>query len=375
MSGIYFHIPFCNSKCNYCDFYSRRGLEGIDELIKCELVELNLRKEYIGNEVITTIYFGGGTPSLLSINQINKLLDTVRHLFVISNECEITFEANPEDLTGEYLFQLFRLGINRLSIGMQSFNNETLKFLGRRHDNSRASYIIETAKNSGFENISVDLIFGIPGMSYENYICSLNEVINLNIQHVSAYLLTIENNTYLYKLFKNNKLCDVSENDLLTQFNDTIDILNENGFFQYEISNYAKPGFISRHNSSYWEDISYLGIGPSSHSYNKISRQWNISNTMKYCNYINQSKLFYEIEWLSEIDKFNEYIIKGLRTAKGISTLYISTNFNDEICRNFNSNVNKILKEGLIILEDETIKLTRKGFFLSDFVMRTFHYV
>ena len=375
MSGIYFHIPFCKSKCNYCDFYSRRDSKGIGELIYSEIAELNLRKEYIDNEDVSTIYFGGGTPSLLSIDQINNLLNTVRQLFVISDGCEITFEANPEDLTEEYLFRLFQLGINRLSIGMQSFNNETLNFLGRRHDSSRAYYIIETAKNAGFENISIDLIFGIPGMSYANYTSSLNEVINLNIQHVSAYLLTIEENTYLYKLFKNNKLCDISENDLLNQFNATIDILSENGFFQYEISNYAKPGFISRHNSSYWDDIPYLGIGPSSHSYNKISRQWNISDTLKYCNCINQSKIFYEVEMLSEIDKFNEYILKGLRTAKGISKRYISENFNEEICFNFINNVNNILKGDLIILDDETITLTRKGIFLSDFVIRALHFI
>jgi oxygen-independent coproporphyrinogen III oxidase len=376
MSGIYFHIPFCKSKCNYCDFYSEKVSEKvIDNVVKSELAELYLRKEYLNNDYVNTIYFGGGTPSLLSVNQVNILLDEVRNCFKVSNECEITFEANPEDLTEEYLFQLYNSGITRLSIGIQSFNNKILELLGRRHDNTRLKYIIETAKRAGFDNISVDLIFGIPGMTYENYVNSVNYVINLDIQHVSAYMLSIEKNTKFFRLYASNLIKDISEEDLINQFNATIDILSKNGFFHYEISNYAKEGFISQHNSSYWKEVPYLGIGPSAHSYNLISRQWNISDIKKYCAYVGQSESFYEVEVLTENDRYNEYILKGLRTAAGISKKHISTNFRVEIVNYFMKCIDRILADDLIVLNNETITLTRKGIFLSDFVNRLFYFV
>ncbi|MEI6677839.1 MAG: radical SAM family heme chaperone HemW [Mariniphaga sp.] len=370
MSGIYFHIPFCKSKCNYCDFYSGRNLQRIDELVKSEIAELIVRKDYILNEVVNTIYFGGGSPSLLSIEQILLILSTVREYYNVSETCEITLEANPEDLTQEYLFLLFQSGVNRLSIGIQSFNDEILTYLGRRHNSSKLPYIIAGAQNIGFNNISVDLIFGIPGMSYELYLESVQEVLKLGIQHISAYSLTIEKGTYFGKLLNQNKIIEISEEDLLKQFNSTIDLLKNHGFDHYEISNYAKEGFISRHNSAYWNDQVYLGIGPSAHSFNRISRQWNVSNTVQYCSNISLSKPFFEVEFLTEADKFNEYLITGLRTSKGISNSYLVKNFNMDIYSYFIKNLKLLSNGDCIVYEEDRIYLTRKGLLISDYITR-----
>ncbi|MCX6236358.1 MAG: radical SAM family heme chaperone HemW [Bacteroidia bacterium] len=369
MAGIYFHIPFCKQKCSYCDFYSRKDSNGLEELVKFEIKELVSRKDYLNKELIETIYFGGGTPSLLSIDNISELLNCTKQNFVISNECEITFEANPDDLDEEYLKCLYSLEINRLSIGIQSFNDSILKFLGRRHNSKKLQYIIETAQNIGFTNISVDLIFGIPGMELSTYLESLNRVIKLNVQHISAYSLTISKGTLFYKMLKNNKLNEINEEDLINQFNKTIDLLSDNGFLHYEISNYAKEGFKSRHNCSYWENVKYLGIGPSAHSYNLVSRQWNISDTKKYCSNIDQLKCFYEVEFLTNNDHFNEYIITGLRNSNGVSKKYIIENFDEKISCHFMKKIKNLYNDNLIYFNSDKIVLTRKGILISDYIL------
>jgi len=374
MSGIYFHIPFCKKKCSYCDFYSKNDLNGIDELVKYEIKELKLRSDYLDNEFVNTIYFGGGTPSLLNINSIQELLNCVRNEYIVSDNCEITFEANPDDLTEDYLNYLFNIGINRLSIGIQSFNDDVLKFLGRRHDSKKLRHIINIAQKIGFDNISVDVIFGIPEFELSSYLESLSRIFDLNIQHISAYSLTITEGTLLYKQFKNNKLNLICEDDLLNQFNSTIDELSKHGFIQYEISNYAREGFKSRHNCSYWEDVRYLGIGPSAHSYNKVSRQWNISNTGKYCNNISQQKSFYEVEYLTNNDKFNEYIITGLRTSTGISKKYIFENFDKKFYCYFIDKIDNLFNNNLIFINDDKISLTRNGIFISDYILELLYY-
>lgn len=375
MSGIYFHIPFCKQKCHYCDFYSKRDSNGMDILVKSELKELVLRKDYLNNELIETIYFGGGTPSLLKVNDISDLLNCVRNNFEVSVDCEITFETNPDDLTVEYLHGLFNCGINRLSIGIQSFNDNILKFLGRRHDSKQLNYIVENAKNVGFDNISVDLIFGIPGMELSTYLDSLNRVVQLNIQHISAYSLTISEGTLFYKKLKNNTLNEVSEEFMLEQFNITMDTLAKHGFIQYEISNYAKEGYKSRHNCSYWENIMYLGIGPSAHSYNMVSRQWNISDTHKYCKNIDQLNVFYEVEYLTHNDKFNEYLITGLRTSRGVSKKFIYESFDKKICNHFEKIVNELLIGGFVSSVEDRVVLTRNGLHISDYILQRLYYL
>jgi len=375
MSGIYFHIPFCKQKCSYCDFYSTKDSNGIDELVRSEINELILRKDYLNNDLVETIYFGGGTPSLLNIYNINILLKCVRENFNVSAECEITFETNPDDLSGDYLKGLFDCHINRLSVGIQSFNDEVLKYLGRRHDSHKLNCNIETAKSVGFDNISVDLIFGIPGMSLQTYLDSVEKVIQLDIQHISAYSLTIAEGTLFYKLRKENKLKEIDEEELLVQFNSTIDILSEYGFNHYEISNYAKEGYKSRHNCSYWEDVNYLGIGPSAHSYNGISRQWNISNTHKYCALVGKNEPFFEVELLTRKDKFNEYIITGLRTSAGVSRKFVKENFDGEIVQHFVKEVFKLLNQELIHPYDDRVILTRRGILISDFILQRLYFV
>lgn len=374
MAGLYFHIPFCKQKCHYCDFYSKRDSNGIDILVKSELKELVLRRNYLNNECIETIYFGGGTPSLLNTSYINDILNAVRSNYDVSLDCEITLEANPDDLTDDYLNGLYNCGINRLSVGIQSFNDTVLKYLGRRHDSKQLKYIIETAQKVGFNNISVDLIFGIPEMKLSTYLQSLNRVIQLNIQHISAYSLTISEGTLFHKKLINNTLNEVSEDSIIDQFNLTMDLLSEHGFVQYEISNYAKEGFVSRHNSSYWENIMYLGIGPSAHSYNLVSRQWNISDTQKYCDQIDRLNVFFEIEYLTHNDKFNEYIITGLRTSKGVSKSFIYGCFDSKIFIHFEKIVKDLESGGFIFCVADNVVLTRKGLLICDHILQRLYY-
>lgn len=374
MAGIYFHIPFCKSKCNYCDFYSGINLTLIDDLVKSEILEVYLRKVYLKNEIINTIYFGGGTPSLLSVSQIKILIDCVKSNFIVSESCEITLEANPEDLDSSFLDNLFDIGVNRLSIGIQSFNDKILSFLGRNHDSSILKTAINTAKNSGFNNISIDLIYGIPGLSINDYIFSIQEVLDLNIQHISAYALTFEKGTKLYKLLNDRKILEMPEQEVIDQFNATIDILAAGGFEQYEVSNFACDNNISRHNSSYWNNVNYLGIGPSAHSYDGISRQWNVSSTRKYCSLVSLAQSFFELEILTETDKYNEYLLTGLRTCQGISLKYICENFQDRYFFHFNQRIDKLVSDKIINENSGIFSLTRQGMLLSDFVIRFLFY-
>ena len=371
MAGIYLHIPYCRSKCHYCDFYATSNMTSIQKLVECEMSELISRKPYIGNEIVETIYFGGGTPSVLSANQIKDLLSVIYTNFIVASDCEITLEANPEDLAEPYLTDLHLAGINRMSIGIQSFNNEMLTYLGRGHDNSKLVNKIKAVKKAGIENISIDLIYGIPGLSLDHYLESLNEAMQLGIQHISAYSLIIEKNTFFYKLYQTNRLAEAPDNDVIEQFNATIDTLSGYGFSHYEVSSFALDGFKSRHNSSYWEGKKYLGVGPSAHSFNGISRQWNVSSIKNYILNIQNDKDYFEIEILSETDKYNEYLLVGLRTANGISRNYISEQFNPNISGYFTKELSKLNSEDFISVIDDRVTLTRKGIFVSDLIIRS----
>ena len=375
MAGIYFHIPYCRSKCHYCDFYESNNIKTVTQLVNSEIEELHLRKKYIDNQVVETIYFGGGTPSILSIEQLNNLLSEVFSTYTVTDTCEITMEANPEDLTYDYLKDLSTTRINRLSIGIQSFNDDTLLFLGRRHGTQILQEMIKNAQNLGFSNISLDLIYGIPGMSYDNYINSVKAVLNLNVQHISAYALTIEKNTYFYKLLKTNRLTEVVDDVVISHFNSTIDLLADNGYNHYEVSSFAKDGYRSKHNSSYWNDKIYLGIGPSAHSYNGVSRQWNINSTKNYCLKLANGDVFYEVEQLTEIDKYNEYVLLKLRTSEGLSKGYISNHFNNKIVSYFLDEVFRLSNEQYMINSGDNLMLTRKGILISDFIIRKLFYV
>jgi len=346
-------------------------MTSVQKLVESEMSELISRKPYIGNEIVETIYFGGGTPSVLSANQVTDLLAVIYTNFIVASDCEITLEANPEDLEEPYLTELRLAGINRMSIGIQSFNNEMLSYLGRGHDNSRLVNKIKAVQKAGIENISIDLIYGIPGLSLENYLESLKEAMQLGIQHISAYSLIIEKNTFFYKLYKTNRLFEAPDDDVVAQFNATIDTLANHGFSHYEVSSFALEGFKSRHNSSYWEGKKYLGVGPSAHSFDGISRQWNVSSIRNYILNMANSKDYFDIEILSETDRYNEYLLVGLRTAKGISRNHISETFNQNISAYFLRELSKLNSEDFISVTDDRVTLTRKGIFVSDLIIRS----
>lgn len=344
-------------------------------MINSEIKEFELRRDYLNGGFVNTIYFGGGTPSVLKVYQVELLLKTIYEKFVVSDDCEITFECNPDDLTTEYLTGLRGIGVNRISIGVQSFDDEVLKFLGRRHSSEQSKKVIIESIETGFSNISIDLMFGIPGMSFESYRDTLLYAVNSGVQHISAYQLTVEKNTLLYKKLVNNKINEIDEDESIRLLGYTIDGLNEFGFKQYEISNYAKAGYESRHNSSYWNNVCYLGIGPSAHSYNGKSRQWNLSNSIAYCKGIEDGKGYFTIEVLTEVDQYNEYILTKLRTVQGISDNYVRINFNKDIYKHFIKNIKKIENEDFINFKDDIYTLKRKGIFILDFLVNSLYYI
>jgi oxygen-independent coproporphyrinogen III oxidase len=366
MSGIYFHIPFCKIKCNYCDFFKSTDLAYIPDILIAFEKELLIRKDYLTDKKIDTIYFGGGTPSLLKIEELSRLLDLIHSSFDISSNAEITIEANPDDLTPEYLKGLFNIGINRLSIGIQSFSDIDLKFMGRRHNARQATDAVINAQTIGFSNISVDLIYGIPGMSFQKWIENLDKIFNLNIQHLSAYHLTYHEGTPLWSNLQKGIFKEVNEDDSLGQFEKLISESEKNGFIHYEISNFALEGYYSIHNSSYWKQIEYLGLGPSAHSFNKSTRYWNVSDISAYLNTIQKGEIAGDFEVLTTTDKFNDYLITGLRTIWGIDKDFVLNEFGKGIFYQLEKNIQRLLPSGIIEERNNHIFITKKGIFISD---------
>ncbi|MBT5403417.1 MAG: radical SAM family heme chaperone HemW, partial [Crocinitomicaceae bacterium] len=318
MSGVYLHIPFCKKACHYCDFHFSTSVQTKDTMIKSMVKEIDLRYNFTDSP-IETIYFGGGTPSILSSYDINTLLNKILETFHVVNEPEITFEANPDDLTLEKLKELKKAGINRLSIGIQSFHDDDLLLMNRAHSSQQASKCIKLAQQEGFNNISIDLIYGLPGLSSDNWLANIQNAIDLNVQHISAYCLTIEKKTVFYNWHESNKIILPDDQQTLDQFVALTDLLVSNGFEHYEISNFGKRGYYSKHNSNYWLQEKYLGIGPSAHSFNGQSRMWNVRNNNQYIKAIAEEKSFHEQETLTPRDQFNEYILTRLRTKWGIN--------------------------------------------------------
>ena len=376
MAGIYIHIPFCKKKCSYCDFFSNTRIEQIQSVVDAEVREIELRSDYLKGESIGSIYFGGGSPSMLSLQLVERLMHAIYKYYNVLDGSEVTFECNPDDLTLSYLQGLRDLGINRISIGVQSFDDEILAFLNRRHNAIQAEKAIELTKEAGFKEISIDLMFGLPGMSSEKYIAGLEKGISFNLGHISAYHLNIEPNTVLYKKLNNKVFKELSEDESIFQFAHTIEKLKESGYNHYEVSNYARDGHESRHNWLYWKGEKYIGIGPSAHSYDKTTRQWNISNTNSYIKGIEQNMNYFERENLSESDKYNEYILTAIRTSNGISANYILNNYNRDICNHFIKTLQIVEKEGYIINVFKDIwALERKGIFILDLIVKKFYYL
>lgn len=375
MAGIYIHIPFCKKRCIYCDFFSTTKSEKIKEYINALCIELKSRKEYLCEEEVETIYLGGGTPSQLNINELKKVFDTIYSEYPVSDNAEITLEANPDDLTDEYIKSLSKLPINRLSIGIQTFNDSILRLLNRRHTANQAIDAYKKCRQAGFSNISIDLMYGLPGESAETWQHDLSTAINLNPEHISAYHLIYEEDTVLYKLKEENKIQEAEEELSIKLFEMLIHQLRTNGYEHYEISNFCHKGYHSRHNSSYWTGIKYLGCGPSAHSYNGNSRQWNISSLEKYIEGMNTGTNISETEILDLYTRYNDFVITTIRTKWGMSLCKLKSDFGLELYNYCINNAKKHIKQGTLEVIDNTLKLTEKGIFISDGIMSDLLYV
>ncbi|PNW27558.1 radical SAM family heme chaperone HemW [Formosa algae] len=365
MAGIYIHIPFCKQACFYCDFHFSTSLKKKDELIDALILELELRKTEFETNTVATIYFGGGTPSVLSLDEINRILNAVFTNYAVTENPEITLEANPDDLSESKIIELSKSKINRLSIGVQSFFEADLKLMNRAHNADEAKRCL-TLATQYFDNISVDLIYGIPGASHKQWQDNIQTVLDFNIPHISSYALTVEPKTALDALIKKGKIENVNEAQAEVQFHMLIDQLTTHGFQHYELSNFGKSGYFSVNNSAYWQGKKYIGIGPSAHSFTGESRSWNIANNSKYIKAIQSKTLPSEIENLSDNDKYNEYIMTGLRTIWGVSLQTIETQFGSAFKAYLLAQSDKYLKEELLYLDGDTLKISNKGKFLSD---------
>ena len=372
MAGIYIHIPYCKKICSYCDFYKIISPENKTALLNALAAEASLRASYLEGEKISTIYYGGGTPSVLRPDDFSLLNGHLRDLFSIDEDCEITAELNPDDVDGEYLKGLKLAGINRISLGIQSWRDEDLKFLGRRHDATRAEKALRDSIAAGFENVTVDLIYGLPALTASQWEQTLDKTLTFDIKHISAYHLTIEEGTLLGKLKREGRLSEIDEEESNNQFNVLIEKTEAAGFIHYEISNFGKEGYFSRHNTSYWKQVSYLGLGPAAHSFNKYSRQWNIRDVKKYIAAVNGNKTFWEMEELGIKTRFNEYIMTSLRTMWGADLEYVERVFEKEGYDYVKNLAGKFISYGLMKQEGKSLILTTQGKMISDNIISEF---
>jgi len=371
MAGIYIHIPFCKQACHYCDFHFSTSIKKKGELVHALVKELELRKDAFKNRAVETIYFGGGTPSLLTIDELQLLIDTVYKNFDVIENPEITLEANPDDLApvlgqSRTVFEDYiSVGINRLSIGIQSFFEADLKLMNRAHNADEAKACLEEATKY-FDNISVDLIYGIPDLTHENWINNIETVLSFNIPHISSYALTVEPKTALDNFIKKGVIKNVDDALAQEQFYILIEKLEASGFVHYELSNFSKPKYFSKNNSAYWQGKSYLGIGPSAHSFNGNKRGWNVRNNSKYIKSLEENKLPIEIEVLSITDKYNEYVMTGLRTIWGVSLEKVANDFGQDFKKYLLQQSEKHIITHLLYIDGDKLLVTKKGKFLSD---------
>jgi oxygen-independent coproporphyrinogen-3 oxidase len=377
MAGLYVHVPFCLKRCIYCDFYSDTRMEYKDGYISALIREMEIRRDYLCGELVDTIYFGGGTPSLLDSCDFERLFDAMYRLFSFPRDPEISIEANPDDLSEEYVFSLTKLPFNRISIGIQSFRDEDLRLLNRRHTAADAAKAISRCKGAGFDNISVDLIYGLPGQTAGGWSDNIKKAVALDVSHISAYHLTYEEGTLIDEMKKRGNIQPVEDELCESFFFMLINRLAGAGFVHYEISNFAKispfypDGRISIHNSSYWKGIHYMGIGPSAHSYNGDSRSWNVSSVTEYIRAINEkSEIPRETEYPDERTKYNEFVITRLRTMWGVSLDELRKDFGEEKMCWFLKKSEPFLCSKKLKIEGGYVKITQGGFFISDMIMR-----
>ena len=364
MSGIYIHIPFCKQACHYCDFHFSTSMKKKEEMILALAKEMQLRKSEI-TDIVETIYFGGGTPSVLTSEEIDFLIQEVYKNFQVAENPEITLEANPDDLSNERIIELSNSPINRLSIGIQSFFEEDLQLMNRAHNAEEAKKSLAEARKY-FDNISIDLIYGIPGLTNEMWKENIQTALSFGVPHISSYALTVEPKTALKKLIQTGKISEPKDEVAQEHFQILVDTLHENEFIHYELSNFGKENYFSKNNSAYWLGKKYLGIGPSAHSYDGVSRSWNIANNSIYLKEIQEEKLPSEVEILSHEDRYNEYIMTGLRTIWGVSLNRIENEFGEMFLKYLLKQAEKFFSDGLLSINDNILKTTRKGKFLAD---------
>lgn len=372
MAGIYIHIPFCRQACHYCNFHFTTSLRHKNELMTALLKETELQKNYLDNETVDTIYFGGGTPSLLQISDLQFQIEKIRQTFTVADDAELTLEANPDDIDEEKLADWKKTGINRLSIGVQSFFEEDLLWMNRAHNAQQAFENLQLAKKY-FGNITADLIYGHPLLTDDKWKKNVEQMISLEIPHLSCYALTVEPKTPLYKLIKDQKKEDVNPAKQSEQFLQLMQMLTHAGYEHYEISNFAQPGFRSRHNSSYWQRKKYLGLGPSAHSFNGTSRQWNIANNNIYISSLDKNEIPFETEILTPTQQLNEYIMTSLRTMEGLDLQTVRSwqfgvNSQELAIRSqqFEVSYQKFIITGKVIIENNFLKLTDEGKLFAD---------
>lgn len=383
-AGIYIHIPFCKQACHYCDFHFSTSMQKKDEMVLALAKEIKLRKSEFQNESVATIYFGGGTPSRLSIADLRFLIATIYEQYTIVEKPEITLEANPDDLSESYLLELKAIGFNRLSIGIQSFFEDDLKLMNRAHNSEEAKKCLEIATRY-FDNISLDLIYGIPDlsqngeqakqMSNERWLQNIETALSFGIPHISSYALTVEPKTALNKLIALGKIASPNDEVAQEHFMILVETLEKNGFVHYELSNFGKENYFSQNNSAYWLGKKYIGIGPSAHSYDGISRSWNIANNALYLKAIQNDELPNEVEKLTLQDRYNEYIMTGLRTIWGVSLVRIEQEFGIDFLNYLKKQSQKFIDDGLLSITDDILKPTLKGKFLTDGIASDLFYL
>ena len=366
MAGIYLHIPFCKHACNYCDFHFSTSMKMKVDFVKAIIQEIELRKDVFANKFISSIYFGGGTPSLLSKEELDMIFEKLYKSFTIDADAEITLEANPDDLNFDKILQLKDTPINRLSIGVQSFRDEDLKYMNRTHTAIEALNSIKVAQDVGFQNITIDLIYGTPGMSNEDWKYNLRKSFALNLPHISSYALTVEEKTLLYYQILKKNIGPVDEQQSADQFKILMDEILSYGYEQYEISNFCKDNSYSKHNSSYWKKDHYLGLGPSAHSYFGNSRLWNVSNNVKYIKALSASQLPLVKENLNTQDMYNEYVMTSLRTKWGCSLIEIEKDYSRSYLNYFKVQIKGHEMNGYIIENKGVYTLSEKGKLIAD---------
>ena len=369
MAGIYIHIPFCKRRCIYCDFFSTTQSEKKSAYVRAVCRELEMRKDYLEGEDIETIYLGGGTPSQLLREELEEIFNHIYKVYPVKEDAEITLEANPDDLTPEYVAMLRHLPINRISMGIQTFQEETLKLLHRRHTATQAIEAFRRCREAGFQNISIDLMYGLPGETLETWKEDLQQAIALRPEHISAYHLIYEEDTVLWKLREQHQVEEADEDLSVSLFSTLIEQLSEAGYQHYEISNFCLPGLHSRHNSSYWTGKKYLGCGPSAHSFNGVSRQWNVASLDDYLKGVEEGRLDYEVEELDLYTRYNDFVLTSIRTCWGMPLSTLRSDFGEELYRYCLRMAKPHLDQGVLEKSEDVLKLTRKGIFVSDGIM------